>query len=259
MLGRLFWGCSASAVAAGAMMGNVAHAAEKKPTTNEDAMSFAPVYDTEVPQNPGPLPGTVEAAKNTSDTELANAENKLTTALDMESVKANGRVFRVSSLLEKYIGSAREYADSALDRADSASSELGQKYRDGERQTVTTLAGLKGADEDMLPSTIYVLIAGLGGSIVARKHNILFRATFPWLFGGAAFAYFLPQTWSNVRQLAWKYEQEQVPTLAKKHTETVDNISQMKNQSVKLYDDSEKSVKSSVHSLRSKIKEWTGF
>ncbi|KAF9946594.1 hypothetical protein BGZ70_003141, partial [Mortierella alpina] len=49
-------------------------------------------------------------------------------------------------------------------------------------------------EEDLLPGLLYVALAGVTGSLVARQRNILVRMFSPLAFAAAAGAYFLPDT-----------------------------------------------------------------
>ncbi|KAH7047648.1 hypothetical protein BKA57DRAFT_514054 [Linnemannia elongata] len=49
-------------------------------------------------------------------------------------------------------------------------------------------------EEELLPGLLYVALAGLSGSLVARQRNILFRMFSPLAFAAAAGAYVLPNT-----------------------------------------------------------------
>ncbi|KAK5008900.1 hypothetical protein LTR28_003351 [Elasticomyces elasticus] len=84
--------------------------------------------------------------------------------------------------------------------------------------TVASLAPPRGTLErrNLLPGSIYVLVAAMAGSIITRNRNILLRATVPGAIGvGVAYAV-LPITMQNVGNLIWSYE-ERYPVIRDNH------------------------------------------
>ncbi|KAG0039545.1 hypothetical protein BGZ82_007780, partial [Podila clonocystis] len=57
---------------------------------------------------------------------------------------------------------------------------------------------LMAQEDELLPGLIYVALAGLSGSLVARQRNILIRMFSPLAFATAAGAYFLPHTTHSI-------------------------------------------------------------
>lgn len=89
--------------------------------------------------------------------------------------------------------------------------------------TVASLAPPRESGEKLMPGLIYVLVAGMAGSIVARNRNVLLRGAAPLAFGlGAAWAV-LPVTMRNVGGLVWEYE-KRVPALADAHVRTREGV-----------------------------------
>ncbi|KAG0297409.1 hypothetical protein BGZ96_006589 [Linnemannia gamsii] len=63
-----------------------------------------------------------------------------------------------------------------------------------ERHQFSNRHSLVANEEQLLPGLLYVALAGLSGSLVARQRNILFRMFSPLAFAAAAGAYVLPHT-----------------------------------------------------------------
>ncbi|KAK9449000.1 apolipo protein O-domain-containing protein [Limtongia smithiae] len=124
------------------------------------------------------------------------------------------------ALLSSYVRSARESLAEAV-RLGEIHLELGlEKYLEAESSVTTTVASLKADNEPILPGAIYVAVATLTGTIVARRRNMVVRGFLsPALFGVAAFAYFLPTTYKNVGDLLWRFE-VLVPQVADAHLQT---------------------------------------
>ncbi|CAG8744030.1 17997_t:CDS:2, partial [Acaulospora morrowiae] len=69
-----------------------------------------------------------------------------------------------------------------------------------------TIKGVIAPNERMKPEILYIAIAGLAGTIVARNRNILFRIASPLLFTVAASYYFIPQTTRNIAAKIQEHE-----------------------------------------------------
>lgn len=72
-------------------------------------------------------------------------------------------------------------------------------------------------DEPLTPALLYVGVASLSGSILARNRFILTRVIVPPTFLLLSFKYFLPKTTQNISAYAGSLEEEHFPTLAQKH------------------------------------------
>lgn len=82
--------------------------------------------------------------------------------------------------------------------------------------TVASLAPSPESGERLTPGGIYVVVAAMAGSIVARNRGIFLRTMSPLAFGTAAAWTLLPVTMRNVSDLAWEYEKK-FPVVAEKH------------------------------------------
>ena len=89
--------------------------------------------------------------------------------------------------------------------------------------TIASLAPPREAGEKLIPGTLYVLVAAMAGSIVARNRNVVLRATLPLAVGVGAGWVVLPSTMRNISDLLWKYE-ERFPAVADGHIRTRDGI-----------------------------------
>ncbi|MBE3047979.1 hypothetical protein IMZ48_36810 [Candidatus Bathyarchaeota archaeon] len=91
--------------------------------------------------------------------------------------------------------------------------------------TVASLAPPRESGERLMPGAVYVLVAAMAGSIVARNRNVLLRAAAPVAFGVGAGWAALPVTMNNVSALAWRYEQR-FPAVASSHVKARDSVEQ---------------------------------
>jgi len=72
-------------------------------------------------------------------------------------------------------------------------------------------------DEPLTPGLLYVGVASLTGSILARNRTIFSRFLFPPAFFYLSFKFFLPKTLQNVSDYAGSLEEKHFPNLAHKH------------------------------------------
>ena len=72
-------------------------------------------------------------------------------------------------------------------------------------------------DESLTPGLIYVLIAGLTGSVISRTRAFPLRFLTPPLFTLAAMPYFLPKTSHNIRSYLSEVEDRHFPEFAASH------------------------------------------
>ncbi|KAL2175923.1 apolipo protein O-domain-containing protein [Thermothelomyces heterothallicus CBS 202.75] len=89
--------------------------------------------------------------------------------------------------------------------------------------TIASLAPPRESGEKLMPGLIYVLVAGMAGSIVARNRNILLRGATPLAFGLGAAWTVIPVTMGNVSGLIWEYE-KRVPAVADAHIRVREGI-----------------------------------
>ncbi|OAA67527.1 Apolipoprotein O [Cordyceps fumosorosea ARSEF 2679] len=110
--------------------------------------------------------------------------------------------------LYRYAVAAEDRVNATMDRAFG----LEQSFT----RTLASLAPARESGERLLPGAVYVLVAAMAGSIVARNRNVLLRAAAPLAFGVGAAWTVLPVTSRNVADLAWEYEQR-VPAVRDAH------------------------------------------
>jgi organizing structure protein 2 len=72
-------------------------------------------------------------------------------------------------------------------------------------------------DEPLTPAMLYVGVAALSGSILARNRSVFARALLPPTLFLLSFKYLLPKTTHNVSAYAGSLEERHFPELAHKH------------------------------------------
>ncbi|KAI5968680.1 hypothetical protein CANMA_002116 [Candida margitis] len=190
-------------------------------------------------------PGTAEPI-------TAKLQQQESTHGDNASI-VNGMVIRTTPVLEKYSNQIREYLitkfnifEAELETQKSASANEWRHVKSAFNSIVK---------EPVLPNGIYILTAGLTGSILARNRNIGLRFVTPLLFGGVATRYFMPVTFNNLSQKYNELEADNVPDLHIQHQELIKNLREWRHDAevsrVKLND----CVIEQVHDLRTKWKD----
>ncbi|CDK28580.1 unnamed protein product [Kuraishia capsulata CBS 1993] len=174
-----------------------------------------------------PVPGTVEEA-TASQIELLRSGKIV-----------DGVSVRSSTLLEDAFKTVREYSFAYYQAAENALYDATGKYYAAERHVTSSLSLLHNRKEDLYPNSLYILTAALGGSIFARRRNILLRATLPLAFGLVAFKVLLPETFANTARFTLALEKENLPALAEnqellitKADELVKNVENVSQKSV---------------------------
>lgn len=209
---------------------------------NESKRNF---YEDE--SNIVPIPGTVTPAAGTELAALGN--NRLVDGISVRSPSSLEAIFKSGrqSLVGAY-DSIQKYVNSGY-----------VKYCEKERLITTTASSLHSKSEDLLPNSIYIVVATLSGNIIARQRGIVSKVFFPVTLGIASFKYFLPQTFSNSTQFVWNLEQRFLPQLAQTQKASLEGADKLIHKIEETSDASQKSVSNSIQSLRKSIADVTGL
>lgn len=194
---------------------------------DEEAERIAPIVGTTVPAPDAPA----------EDVSLTKSEI------------ISGVNVRTNEFLEKNIAVARSWLYKQTEAVRGEVDEAFKKYTNVEHNVTSTISEVRSEKEDILPGGIYVLVSTLSGSILARNRNILFRGLSPVVFGVAAFAYFLPETYNNTGKLIWRFEQK-VPEIADAHVNAQKQVDSIKTDVNSAVADSRNSLTSAISSAR---------
>ncbi|KAK0731497.1 apolipo protein O-domain-containing protein [Lasiosphaeris hirsuta] len=196
----------------------------KKPIYDDDFDSLPPPTAKPAPRPTPRATETVTTTTTSTETKVAPASfpaagglTKIATTIDEVTTPQRrptptarlaaqirlGRLF-----LYKQAATAEDAVNSTMARAFSLEHSF--------TSTIASLAPPRESGERLLPGLIYVLVAGMAGSIVARNRGVLLRASAPLALGIGAAWVVLPVTMTNVSGLAWKYEQR-FPAVAEAH------------------------------------------
>lgn len=209
---------------------------------NESKRSF---YEDEASVNP--VPGTTVPSTE-SQTELLGPRSVI-----------NGVTVRSVSSLESCFRALRETVSGAVSATQDYLDEGKDKVYQTERRVAGTVSALHDRREDLLPNSIYIVIATLSGNIMARQRGIVAKATLPVIMGLASFRYFLPETFGNTMGLLWKMEQKALPELAGTQVAALEKAGSLVSQVEQTAVSSQESVSGGVETLRKKIVTFTGL
>ncbi|TFK65863.1 hypothetical protein BDN72DRAFT_962195 [Pluteus cervinus] len=121
------------------------------------------------------------------------------------------------SPLEHQIGVARRSTTQAVRDAHSQTQELVSKWIGVEHAVENRIKSIVDPTEPLTPGALYVGIAALSGSVIARNRFIGTRLLLPPAFFFLALNHFLPKTSHNLSSYFASLEETYFPTLAQKH------------------------------------------
>ncbi|KAK4188384.1 micos subunit MIC26 [Podospora australis] len=209
----------------------------RKPIYDDDFDLLPPTKAAPPPSLPPSSPvaaapttptAVVPAAPSTSIIPTSEQQQQPATITIPSHVTRGGRspVDRLTDQLASQIRLARLFlhaqaatAEDAVNAGMSRAFALEQSFT----STVASLAPPRESGEKLMPGLIYVLVAGMAGTIVARNRNILLRGVTPLALGLTAAYTVLPITMGNVGELAWHYEKK-FPAVADAHLKTREGI-----------------------------------
>ncbi|KAK1069268.1 hypothetical protein LTR12_001120 [Friedmanniomyces endolithicus] len=165
-----------------------------------------PIYDTPLSEPTAtaisattPLP----ASGITDKPQEENASRRPTPTDRLAKELSRGRLF-----LHRYAVKTEDGLNAGMDRFMSAEHSF--------TSTIASLAPPKESNEQLLPGSIYVLVAAMAGSIISRNRNILIRFVTPIITGVTTANYMIPRTTQNVGNLIWDFE-KQYPVVRDNH------------------------------------------
>ncbi|KXX77471.1 MICOS subunit MIC26 [Madurella mycetomatis] len=190
---------------------------DKRRRHGRRSLHFRPPSPSE---EPIPTPSSVIPSPASTATTATDTDAATTTAVHRGPTPTD----RLASQIRRarlYLYSQACTAEDAVNGAMARAFALEQSFT----STVASLAPPRESGEKLMPGFIYVLVAGMAGSIVARNRNVLLRGATPLALGlGAAWAV-LPVTMGNVSALLWEYEKK-FPAVADAHVRTREGIEQ---------------------------------
>ncbi|KAJ6623281.1 apolipo protein O-domain-containing protein [Mycena sp. CBHHK59/15] len=121
------------------------------------------------------------------------------------------------SALEAHIGAVRRTATGAVRDAHARAQALVGRWVGVEHAVESRLHALRAPSERLTPGALYVGIAFLAASVVARTRGLPARLILPPAAALAASHHFLPQTTANVGDYLGALEERHFPAVAEAH------------------------------------------
>lgn len=171
----------------------------------------------------------------------------------------NGVMVSSPSKIESAFKYIRENVYSGYSQLSDYANKGYNKLYAEERKVTNTVSQLHDKSEDLFPNSIYVFIAAMSGTIMARQRSVLARMSFPVILGLGSFKYFLPNTFTSTANFVWGLEQQKLPEIAKHQQALVTKSGELVTKLENATESSQKSVDSSLLSLKKGIKKYTGL
>ncbi|KAG6849128.1 hypothetical protein H0H93_011075 [Arthromyces matolae] len=121
------------------------------------------------------------------------------------------------SILEREIGVVRRKATAVFQDTHSRIQELVSRWIGVEHAIENRVKSIIAPNEPLTPGLLYVGVATLSGSILARNRILATRLLLPPLFLFLSAKHFIPQTTENLTSYLGSLEDTYFPTLAQKH------------------------------------------
>ncbi|KAK4237517.1 micos subunit MIC26 [Achaetomium macrosporum] len=189
-----------------------------KPTTTTSQIPAAALPTPTAPSpTEEPIPTTEPPAPVPSGPEATSSSTVVRTRAPTPTDRLAAQIRRARLFLYSQACVAEDAVNGAMARAFALEESF--------TSTVASLAPPRESGEKLMPGLIYVLVAGMAGSIVARNRNVLLRGATPLALGLGAAWMVIPVTMGNVSGLVWEYEKK-FPAVADAHLRTREGIEQ---------------------------------
>ncbi|KAK7046110.1 hypothetical protein VNI00_007112 [Paramarasmius palmivorus] len=168
-------------------------------------------------------------------------------------------VQEVPSELERQIGIARKSLTATYRQAHQHVQDLVSKWIGVEHAVEHRVKAIISPEESLTPGILYVGVATLSGSIIARNRALPIRFITPPVLLALSMNHFLPKTTANLSEYLGNLEETYFPTLAQKHAvanaHTAMTWEMIKNATA----NGRESVTKGVENAVGKIEETTGL
>ncbi|KAK0729191.1 apolipo protein O-domain-containing protein [Apiosordaria backusii] len=185
----------------------------RKPIYDDDLEDLLPTSKTL------PTPPPTKPAEPTPSTSLITLPSEPTTTPRAKKETPTDLLASRIRLARLYLYHHACHLEDLINSSLSRAFDLEQSFT----STISNLAPDRSSGEKLMPGVIYVLVAGMAGSIIARNRNVLLRTATPLALGIGAAWTVLPVTMTNVSELLWYYEKK-VPAVAEAHLQVREGV-----------------------------------
>ncbi|KAI0396692.1 apolipo protein O-domain-containing protein [Xylariaceae sp. FL0594] len=214
--------------------------------------SKKPIYDdfeTPLPKSGTPVPSPVSATIPVPRETFPEPEEEHQTISRRPTPtdRLAAQVGKARLFLYRQAVAAEDGVNAAVDKAFNLERSF--------TSTIASLAPPRESGEQLMPGLVYVLVASMAGSIIARNRNIILRASLPLALGVGAGWVVLPITMGNVSNLLWTYE-KRFPAVADTHIRTREGIQRAWHMTKLHTELSKQYVEDKVTEVRDTIEDW---
>lgn len=163
-----------------------------------------------------------------------------------------GMVVRTSPVIETYTKELRKWLHDKYEiygaEWETQKSLFNNEWNNVKREVLLTIA------DPVLPNLIYILTAALTGSIMVNRRLLPTRFFVPLITGGAATAYFMPNTFRNLEKKVDEVEAQVAPQFHQEREKFVkENIHGFENEFKRGIRYANGSLQMSIHDARMKV------
>ncbi|KAI8638591.1 apolipo protein O-domain-containing protein [Parasitella parasitica] len=180
----------------------------------------------------------------------AFAEEKRTKLSIYDEPEPKVVIIESPTKLEEQVYIAQKYANETLEEGKTQVNVWVQKYQELENQVTTNISSTIDKDEEIFPNVVYVGVAALAGTIIARNRNIVLRFLTSTALAVGASYYLLPKTTHNVAVQLEKLE-HRYPPLHAAHQSVNDAVGDVRKQ----IDDTVSQLRGTVDENASKLRQ----
>lgn len=121
------------------------------------------------------------------------------------------------------------------------------------------MKSFKATDEDLTPGVLFVGVAALTGSILARNRSIILRIALPPTLFLVSMNHLLPKTSSNISSYISTLERAHAPALADAHEQLNESIASGSATARRTLDNVQLATTKGVERTLSELQNWTGL
>ncbi|CAG8568676.1 178_t:CDS:2 [Ambispora gerdemannii] len=162
-------------------------------------------------------------------------------------------VVETPTKIEETIRQTRFKAKKALEDTENQFRQVSDRWISIEQKTERAINDVVSPKERLIPEVLYVGVAGLAGSVLAKNRGAFLRLTTPIVFTIAASYYFLPITSRNIARKLFEYEQ-QSPALVNIHKSISQTTEESKNKIDEAMSDIRHTLNDQVKKVEAEVK-----
>jgi len=161
--------------------------------------------------------------------------------------------------LERQIGAVRRHVTSTYLDGHSYVQSWVSKWVDVEHRVENRVKSLIPPDENLTPGALYVGVAALTGSVLARQRGLFLRFLLPPTLFVLSMNHFLPKTTENISDYIISLEREYVPRFAQTHETAIAHSQMTWEMAKEKYAEGRDGLMKGTEGVIGKVQEATGL